>query len=83
MTDMYHVPGAYVPIFGYERSVVYPNGHRNVFFARRTDSKVTPFFMKEGVKQFSLPLGPGGTSRASAALRKSSPWWKGTAFIAN
>ena len=31
MTDMYHVPGAYVPIFGYERSAIYPNGHRNLF----------------------------------------------------
>ena len=60
MTDMYHVPGAYVPIFGYERSVLYPNGHRNIFFARRSDSKVTPWFYKEGVKAFSLPIGPQG-----------------------
>ena len=43
MTDMYHVPGAYVPIFGYERSAFYPFGHRNVFFAKRSDSRVTPF----------------------------------------
>jgi hypothetical protein len=57
MTDMYHVPGAYVPIFGYERSAVYPFGHRNVFYAKRSDSRMVPFFMKEGVKQFSLPLG--------------------------
>jgi hypothetical protein len=57
MTDMYHVPGTYVPIFGYERSAVYPFGHRNVVYAKRTDSRMVPFFMKEGVKQFSLPLG--------------------------
>jgi hypothetical protein len=56
MTDMYHVPGAYVPIFGYERSAIWPNGHRNVFFARRVESRVTPFFQKTGVKDFSLPL---------------------------
>jgi hypothetical protein len=60
MTDMYHAPGAYVPIFGYERSVTFPNGHRNMFFAKRTESKVSPFFMKEGVKQYSLPLGAQG-----------------------
>ena len=60
MTDMYHVPGSYVPIFGYERSAVYPFGHHNVFYAKRTDSRMTPFFMKEGVKQFSLPLGDIG-----------------------
>ncbi|MBV9085139.1 MAG: hypothetical protein JOZ62_20885 [Acidobacteriaceae bacterium] len=57
MTDMYHVPGAYVPIFGYERSAAWPFGHRNVFYAKRSDSRMVPFFLKEGVKQFSLPLG--------------------------
>jgi hypothetical protein len=31
MTDMYHAPGAYVPIFGYERSAVLPNGHPSCF----------------------------------------------------
>jgi hypothetical protein len=60
MTDMYHVPGAYVPIFGYERSAIFPNGHRNVFYATRSESRMVPFFMKEGVKQFSLPLGDIG-----------------------
>jgi hypothetical protein len=60
MTDMYHAPGAYVPIFGYERSVQYPNGHRNMFFAKREESRVTPFLLKEGAAGFGLPLGPQG-----------------------
>jgi len=60
MTDMYHVPQSYVPIFGYERSAVYPNGHRNVFFARRSESRVTPFHMKAGAAGFSLPQAPMG-----------------------
>ncbi len=60
MTDMYHVPGAYVPIFGYERSATFPFGHHNVFFAKRSESRVTPFFMKHGVEQYSLPLKPMG-----------------------
>ncbi|MCI0459212.1 MAG: hypothetical protein L0Z62_19830 [Gemmataceae bacterium] len=34
-SDAYHVPGAFVPMFTYERSVAYPHGHRNVMFARR------------------------------------------------
>jgi hypothetical protein len=55
MTDMYHIPGTYVPIFGYERSAVFPNGHRNVFFARRADSRVTPFHLKPGAQGFGLP----------------------------
>jgi hypothetical protein len=33
--DMFHVPGVFVPLFGYERSLGYPNGHRNVIFAKR------------------------------------------------
>jgi hypothetical protein len=34
-TDAYHVPGAFTPVFAYERSVSYPMGHRNCIFARR------------------------------------------------
>jgi hypothetical protein len=67
MTDMYHAPGAYVPIFGYERSAQYPFGHRNMFFAKRSDARVTPFFLKEGVKQFGLPLGPEGDEPGSGS----------------
>jgi hypothetical protein len=33
--DLYHIPGRFMPLFGYERSVRYPNGHRNIVFARR------------------------------------------------
>src|SRR6185503_6768371 len=35
LADLFHVPGAFTPIFAYERSVQYPNGHRNVFFLER------------------------------------------------
>jgi hypothetical protein len=34
-TDAYHVPGAFAPMFSYERSVAYPHGHRNCMFAQR------------------------------------------------
>jgi hypothetical protein len=54
MTDMHHVPGSYVPIYGYERSATYPNGHRNMFFVHRADAKVTPFHLREGVAAFAL-----------------------------
>lgn len=33
--DLFLIPGRYTPMFGYERSPSYPNGHRNVVFARR------------------------------------------------
>ena len=35
LKDLFHVPGRFVPLFGYERSVNFPNGHRNVIFAKR------------------------------------------------
>jgi hypothetical protein len=34
-TDAYHLPGQFTTMFSYERSVRYPNGHRNCLFARR------------------------------------------------
>jgi hypothetical protein len=33
--ELYHVPPAFTPMFSYERSNPYPNGHRNVMFVRR------------------------------------------------
>jgi Protein of unknown function (DUF3604) len=35
LTDAYHVPGRFTPVFAYERSVSYPHGHRNCIFAQR------------------------------------------------
>jgi hypothetical protein len=34
-TDAFHLPGRFDPPFTYERSVRYPEGHRNVVFAQR------------------------------------------------
>ncbi len=35
LTDIYYNPGAFVPMFSYERSVAFPEGHRNVIFVQR------------------------------------------------
>ncbi len=35
MIDVFLIPGRYTPMFGYERSPGYPNGHRNMVFAQR------------------------------------------------
>ena len=35
LTDAYHLGSRYVPMFGYERSVVYPEGHRNAVIPKR------------------------------------------------
>jgi hypothetical protein len=33
--DLMNLPGTFTPFYSYERSVVYPNGHRNILFAQR------------------------------------------------
>jgi hypothetical protein len=35
LTDIYYAPGTFAPMFNYERSVAYPEGHRNVIFTQR------------------------------------------------
>jgi hypothetical protein len=35
LTDVFYNPGFFSPMFSYERSVAYPEGHRNVIFAQR------------------------------------------------
>ena len=35
LTDIFYNPGVFSPMFNYERSVTYPEGHRNVIFAQR------------------------------------------------
>jgi hypothetical protein len=35
LVDLFLQPGRFTPLFGYERSLPFPNGHRNVVFAHR------------------------------------------------
>ena len=35
LTDIFNSPGVFAAMFNYERSVAYPEGHRNVIFAQR------------------------------------------------
>lgn len=35
LTDIFYSPGKFVPMFSYERSVAYPEGHRNTIFVQR------------------------------------------------
>ena len=35
LTDVFYHPGSFAPMFSYERSVAYPEGHRNVIFVQR------------------------------------------------
>jgi len=63
--DLYTVPGAFISMYGYERSVKYPNGHRNVIWTER------------GHRTLPLPAKPlpaalkGDTARLYDYLRKT------------
>jgi hypothetical protein len=35
LVDLFLVPGNFVPLFAYERSISFPNGHRNIIWAHR------------------------------------------------
>ncbi len=35
LADVFHVPGAFMPLFGYERTLSFPYGHRNVISPNR------------------------------------------------
>jgi hypothetical protein len=35
LTQVFYTPGKFAPLFSYERSVAYPEGHRNVLFVQR------------------------------------------------
>ncbi len=52
--DMFHVPGFFTTLYGYERSVAYPNGHRNLIFTKR------------GVR--TLPNAPGEPKGSSGPI---------------
>src|SRR5262245_30491462 len=70
MTDMFHVPGAYVAIYGYERSPQWPKGNRNIFWAKRSDIRITPLYMKDGATGYSLPPTPMG-DESGVGMRES------------
>ena len=52
--DVFLVPGRFWPLFGTERSVPYPNGHRNTVFARRG---VRPLPIQAGERRAAINTG--------------------------
>lgn len=53
--DLFHIASGFTPLFGYERSVPYPNGHRNVVFPQR-GVRVLPISREEN--QGAVNSGP-------------------------
>ena len=69
--EFYDLPGAFTPFFAYERSVRYPNGHRNILFAERG---IHPFAIS--LEEHGLPTFPFATAEATA--RSANPKSVGT-----
>jgi uncharacterized protein DUF3604 len=54
LADMFHSPERYVAMFGFERSIQYPDGHRNVVRAER-GWPVIPFYGKTSYAGSEFP----------------------------
>lgn len=55
LADLFHVPGRFTPLFAYERSLPFPNGHRNVVHPRRG---IRPLPFAPGEQQAQVNSGP-------------------------
>lgn len=52
VTEMYHVPGRYAALFGYERTPMYPFGHRNIIHPDRNVPAVRLFFRPDNPERY-------------------------------
>jgi hypothetical protein len=63
LVDVFNIPGGFTPLFAYERSLNFPNGHRNVIWAKR------------GFRTLPIPpeeqMGKEGAARLYAELRRT------------
>ena len=53
--DMYHIPSIFTTFYAYERSAVFPDGHRNIFHTRR-GVPVVKFFTETDYEGFPPPV---------------------------
>lgn len=81
VANLFQVPGAFAAFYGYERSVPYPNGHRNIFFAERGRPVLLPgAFERVGVqgaaKLYEYLLQHDGFSIPHTTGRTSGTDWR-------
>jgi hypothetical protein len=56
--DLYYLPPRFVPLYGYERSARFPNGHRNIFHSYR-GVPIFPFHVKTNLTGVFPGVGAG------------------------
>jgi hypothetical protein len=83
LTDMYFVPNSYTSLYGYERGMLYPDGHRNVISALR-DLHVLPFLRKLEFNKMRQPaeVPPGGGNMAENDVKYLYKYLQRTSSIA-
>lgn len=71
--DLYYVPAKFMPLFGYERSVFYPHGHRNIIHRTRGVPPVPIFTQPDyrGWRILSLGALEDDTRRLYEEIRRS------------
>jgi hypothetical protein len=76
--DMFHVPGFFTALYGTERSLNYPNGHRNLVFAQRTHLlPITPQEQKSSTGPVLYPYlrqNKGLASSHTSATNMGTDW---------
>ena len=69
--DIFRIGSSFVPLYGYERSIKYPNGHRNVIFPYRGHRSSTTS-ITSGARTRPTPVrAPSASSRTCANTRPS------------
>jgi hypothetical protein len=81
--DLYTVPGSFISMYGYERSVKYPRGHRNIIWAERghrtlpVPAKPLPaVFEKDTEKLYEYLRKTGGICTAHTSATDQGTDWK-------
>jgi hypothetical protein len=76
--DMFHVPGFFTALYGTERSLNYPNGHRNLVFAQRAHLlPITPAEQKSSTGPVLYPYlreNKGIASSHTSATNMGTDW---------
>ncbi|MBI3682877.1 MAG: DUF3604 domain-containing protein [Acidobacteria bacterium] len=80
--DLYFAAGRFVPMYGYERSVPYPNGHRNLVFPQRGNNllRIAPEEAKGAVNSgplvFPLAREKGGIAIPHTPATSQGTDWR-------
>src|SRR5262249_57225115 len=81
--DLYTVPGAFISIYGYERSVPYPRGHRNIIWTERghrtlpiPQKKVPALFDKDTAKLYEYLKKTGGICTLHTSATDQGTNWQ-------